>query len=162
MKAKRQLVAAALVCACAATLTSTGSATKSATKQRIAILEYASVDTGGSFEVVALTPGALKHDKGGVTLTGFVKAPVIRAGLLVTPVVAVTTATSKLGTFKLSQKIDSVDVGAGYSSDRGTWVMSNGTGVYAGVTGSGSFAAVGLPGGAGLNRIRQEGFITKR
>lgn len=77
------------------------------------------------------------------------------------PVAAITTVRSKLGTFKLVQKIDSVEVSGGYSSDRGTWSLSAGTGVYAGLTGGGKLAAVGIPGGDGNNLIRHEGFVSK-
>ena len=160
MLSRRHTVVAVLTCSVAATLAATGAATKTATKQRVAIVVYASVDTGGSFEVLPLKSGPLEHDMGSVTLAATVKAPVVRGGLGVTPVLVVTRATSKLGTFKLSQKIESVDVGGGYSSDRGTWSVSAGTGVYAGLTGSGRLAAVGLPGGAGQNSMRLEGFIT--
>ena len=160
MLSRRRAVVAVLVCSVAATLASTGSATKTVTKQRVAIVVFASVDTGGSFEVIPLTPGPLKHDMGSVALTATVQAPVVRGGLAVTPVLVVTTTTSKVGTFKLSQKMESVDVGGGYSSDRGTWSLRAGTGVYAGLTGSGRLAAVGLPGGAGQNSMRLEGVIT--
>jgi hypothetical protein len=160
MLSRRLVVVAALACSLAAVLASTGLATRSATKQRIAIVVYASVDQGGSFEVIPLSPGPIKHDKGSVTLAANVKAAVVRGGLRVIPVLAVTTTTSKLGGFTLSQKIESVEVGGGYSSDRGTWALKAGTGKYAGVTGSGRVAAVGFPGGVGQISMRHEGFVT--
>ena len=162
MLAGRRVVAAILTCAVAVTLTSAGSATNSVTTQRIAIEESVSVDTGGSFELIPLTKALLNHDSGTATVAATVKPrKIIRAGLVVVPIVAVSTLTSKLGTLKLSQSVFSVELSGGYSSDRGTWKITAGTGEYAGVTGSGSFAAVGLPGGAGQVLIRQEGFITK-
>ncbi len=68
---------------------------------------------------------------------------------------------SKLGTFKLVQKIDSVELSSGYSSDRGTWSLAAGTGAYAGLTGTGKLAAVGFPGGEGNVNMRLEGFVSK-
>ena len=161
MRSYRRVVLVVLGCALAATLASTGSAIDSVTRQRVAITEKANVDDGGNFELIPLTQGLLKQDVGSVTLAATVKRSVIRGGLQVVPVIAVSTMTSKLGTFKLTQTIYSVELSGGYSSDRGTWKFSAGTGAYAGYTGSGSFAAVGIPGGAGLNIIRQEGFMTK-
>jgi len=156
MLAGRRVVTAILTCAVAVTLTSAGSATNSVTTQRIAIEESVSVD-------IPLTKALLNHDSGTATVAATVKPrKIIRAGLVVVPIVAVSTLTSKLGTLKLSQSVFSVELSGGYSSDRGTWKITAGTGEYAGVTGSGSFAAVGLPGGAGQVLIRQEGFITKR
>jgi hypothetical protein len=158
----KRVVIAVLSSAVAVTLTAAGSATTSVTRQRIAIEERASVVGDGSFELIPLTKGLLNHDSGGVTLAATVKQRTfIRAGLVVRPIVAVSTLTSKLGTLKLSQSVFSVDLSDGYSSDRGTWKIAAGTGEYAGVTGSGSFAAVGLPGGAGQVLMRQEGFISK-
>jgi hypothetical protein len=160
-KSNRSAIVAVLGCGVASVVVTVGSAGNTASKQRIAITESASVDSGGSFELLPLTKGSLKHDSGTAALTATVGAPVIRAGLQVTPVAAVTTVKSKLGTFKLVQKIDSVDVSGGYSSDRGTWSLSGGTGAYAGLTGSGKLAAVGIPGGDGNNLIRHEGFVGK-
>jgi len=161
MKSRRALAVAGVVCACIASWASVGSAGKTVLKQRIAIVERASVDTGGEFELIPLARGPLKHDSGGVSLSAVVKAPVVRTGLSVTPVIVVTTAKSNQGSFRLKQTIESVDVGDGYSSDRGTWVISGGTGLYEGVKGSGRFAGVSLPGGSGIVNIRQEGYVTK-
>ena len=118
----------------------------------------ASVDEGGNFEVIPLKAGKVKHDGGTAALAANLKAAVVRGGLKATPVVAVVTAKSKRGTFKLSQKITSVALSCGYSSDRGTWTIGGGTGAYAGVTGSGSLAAVTFP-GVGLVNQQNEGYV---
>ena len=157
---RRRLAVAAVAGGAGVILVSAGSAGPNAAKQRIAIVESASVDSGGTFELIPITRGPLKHDTGGVTLSATAsQTQVLRGGLRVTPVIAVSTMTSKLGTFKLTQKIDGFEVSEGYSSDRGTWSIRAGTGVYAGVTGSGRLGVVGLSTGQEL--IRQEGFIHK-
>ncbi len=46
------------------------------------------------------------------------------------------------------------------SADRGTWTFRAGTGVHAGFSGGGAFAAVGLQ--SGIVVARQEGYLTKR
>ena len=68
------------------------------------------------------------------------------------------TMTGKLGTFVVSQKIVSTDVGDRYSADIGTWKFVRGTGAYKSVTGGGRFAGVGLPSGNTV-LINEEGCL---
>ena len=117
-------------------------------------------DTSAAASSFGYTKGMLKHDAGTVTLSAAVGGNAVRNGSTATLVTATTTAKSKLGSFRLSQRIDSVDVGGGYASDRVTWTLSAGTGAYKGLSGKGVTASIAFP-GAGQINIRREGTVSR-
>ena len=158
MKIRRLPVSLVAIGAAAAAFALVATAGTTDTKQRIAIVEKASISGGKStFELVPLTPGPLKHDKGtlvpGGTFTGYIT----RNGLHIQVGDGADDLTGKLGTFRLTAHIEHVPIVGGYYVDSGTWSLSAGTGVYVGVSGGGRFVAVVLPSGRLLSR--QEGFV---
>ena len=145
----------------AATTVSVASGGPSAQKQRIAIEGKFNVLTGKStWKLLPLSKGALTADEGRGTGTGAPKPTVLRSGQSVTTLVGGDTLTSKRGTIKLKEKIQSYPAGSSYSADTGTWLLSGGEGEYAGYSGGGGFAAVGTP--KGIVIFRMEGYVSKR
>jgi hypothetical protein len=163
MNAHRRSTFVALGCVGAAMVASLGAASPTASKQRIAIVERIDLSTiAGTFELIPLSPGPLKHDSGSVAGTGAEGRSIIRDGQRVTPITGVDTMTSSRGTFQVSQKVGRVEVADGSGLATGAWSIKNGTGVYATFVGSGRFAGIDSAGtNSGRLLIRQEGYVRK-
>lgn len=140
-------------------LASVVSANPNATKQRISILGKLGTGSGPTFQLIPLTKGPLKRDSGTFLANGQINGPVISNGQRVKTILGYDDLTGYQGTFKMSQSVESVAIGGGYTVDTGTWSLQGLTGAYAGLTGEGRFAAVGFPSGKLLSR--QEGWVTK-
>lgn len=148
----------AVVIAAAALASIDTAAGTTVTKQRVAIVEKASLSGGKStFELIPLSPGPLKHDSGTVASGGDFTGYITRNGLRIQVGAGSDDLTGTRGSFRVTQQIEHVPIVGGYYVDTGEWAFSAGTGVYAGVSGSGRFVAVVLPSSRIL--IRQEGFI---
>ena len=156
----RRITALAVLLACAsAVLLSAASAGSKATKQCVSFLVNFNPETEtASWQLIPLSRGPLKRDSGSSTGTGTIGALSRLNGQRVTPIAGSDTMTGKLGTFVVSQKIVSTDVGDRYSADIGTWKFVRGTGAYKSVTGGGRFAGVGLPSGNTV-LINEEGCL---
>jgi hypothetical protein len=160
MKPYRIVIAAGLACAAIVVLAPAGAAGPQPSKQRISIVAKMNTNTfKGTFQLFPLTGGSLKGDKGSFTAGGDVNGPVLRNGQRVTLISGRFEITGKLGTLRIVQKVTQVAVGAGFTSDTGTWTLKGLTGGYVGVTGSGRFAGVSTP--AGFLYATQEGFVSK-
>lgn len=161
-------IAVLLACAAAVSLLSVASAGSQATKQRISILADFDTQTGtATWQLIPLSAGPLKRDKGTSVGGGSIGAPKLLDGQRVIPITGSDSLTSKLGTLVISQKlvityVDGIGgaVGNRYHAGIGTWRVVRGTGAYKGVTGGGRYADVGLPNG--FVRVNQEGWVTIR
>jgi hypothetical protein len=148
------LAAAIAATACASVVT----AAAGAARQRIAIVERVSLAGGKStFELIPLTPGRLKPDRGTLEAGGEFTGFITRDGLRIQIGSGTDNLSGAHGSFRLTGQIEHVPIDGGYYVDTGTWSLSAGTGVYAGLGGGGRYAAVVLP----SNRIllRAEGFV---
>lgn len=163
MQLQRKVAAVGLSLISAVTIASVASGGPSATKQRIAIdgrLVLAA--NKGTWTLIPLTSGPLKKDSGTINGGGVLKPPVIsKNGQRVIVVIGKDVHTGKSGTFVVTQRVETVDAGHGWSAGHGTFTFKSGTGAYAGVTGGGAFIAASSPPGNVLYS-RQEGYITKR
>ena len=128
-------------------------------KQRISLVGTFSTLTGsGTWRLIPLTPGPLERDSGSLTGSGSAGRTILRNGQRVTIITGGDTLTGKRGLLAVSQRVESTDVGRRYSADVGTWRLKGQLGAYKGVTGTGRFAAVGLPNGTII--VNQEGWVT--
>jgi hypothetical protein len=159
MTIRRTTALVVLLACAAASLLSVASAASKATKQQVSILADFNTQTGGAtWELIPLSPGPLKRDKGSSQGGGEVKAQTLLNGQRVTPIIGSDSLTGKRGTLVISQKIVITQVGQRFHSGIGTWRVVRGTGAYKGITGGGRYADVGLPGGTVL--VNQEGYLT--
>jgi hypothetical protein len=155
---RTKLTAVAALAAVAAALVAVAAAKPSTTKQQIAFEVHRCGDTC-AFVLTPLTAGAVKADSGTVTWCCWTQHFVSRDGQKVeidSPVVG--TFTGKQGTIKVSQQIEWVNIPDGYSISTGTWKVVGGTGAYAGLSGGGRHAGVGLPGG--ITKFREDGLVS--
>lgn len=160
MKPYRMLIAVALACAGVALLAPAGSADRHAAGQRISVAVRMNTNTlKGTFQLFPPTAGRLAGDKGTFSGSGAVNGPVVRNGQRVTLIRGVHEMTGKRGTLRIVQKVTQVAVGAGFTSDTGTWTLKGLTGAYAGITGSGRFA--GVTTSRGWLYASEEGYISK-
>ena len=161
MQRKRALLTLGVAAIAGATLVAVPTGSAAPAKQRVAIEISLNLSTGkGTFKVIPLTPGPLKRDSGTFVGGGDFKPAVIRKnGQRMTLIIGEDNHVGKNGTFRLTQRVESVDAGRGWTADTGTWSFAKGTGAYAGVTGGGGFAAAGPP--TGILVAREEGYVSK-
>jgi hypothetical protein len=147
MSAKLAVLA---VLAAAVTLTSVGAAAPVAAKQRVAIT--AKVLPTGAAVLDPLQKGALERDSGTFDEGSSSRGTEIRR------------FTGKRGNLVFRERLEWVEVGSDLNRDGfadlvalGTWKVARGTGPYAGITGGGRSAHLGL----GRRWVaRYEGFLT--
>jgi hypothetical protein len=157
---RTKLTALAALAATAATLASVAAAGPVAVKQRIVFEVHHCADTC-PFVLTPLTAGAVKPDSGTVAWCCWNRRFVTRDGQkaeIDSPVLG--TFTGKRGTIKVSQQIEWVDIPDGYSTSAGTWKVVGGTGVYAGLSGGGLHAGIGLPDGS--TKFREDGLVNPK
>lgn len=142
------------------TLASTGAAAKGMSKQRIAIEERASGNGTQTFALVPLTPGPLVADSGQVTFSGGFLSKGFQQGQFFRRYGGVETFNGKRGVLRVPNSITTTDAGHGFQAGVGTWSITDGTGVYAGLRGGGRQSAVGTPSGTGVTRY--EGYVSTR
>jgi len=155
------VLALAVISACL--VASIASGGHSALKQRVAIEGNFQLSNGkGTFTLIPLTPGPLKRVSGTLVGTGKFKPAFIRTnGQRVTVIIGEDRHSTTLGTFRITQRVESVEAGRGWTADTGTWSFEAGTGVYEGVSGGGGFALAN-PQAKKVLYSRQEGYLTKR
>jgi hypothetical protein len=137
----RLSVIAALVVA-ALMLAAVASAGSSTAKQRVAIRF-----TNTGFVLTPLTSGRIKPDTGTVAFCCWKQRSIMRGGESIDMNNPRMTLTGKQGTLVTRNLIGWIDVPDGYSLFTGTWKVIHATGAYAGLTGGGNGAGVGLPNG---------------
>jgi hypothetical protein len=157
-------VAVLVACVAAVTLTAAAAARPEAGKQRVAITVTMLSAKG---VLTPLSEGALERDLG--TFGGdWASRPgrtAIRDGQEVDLYTVVWTFTGKRGNLVFRERSEWVDLGQDLNHDGqedgiaiGTWKVVRGTGPYAGITGGGRSAHLGL--GRQWNQ-RYEGFLTR-
>lgn len=161
MNAKLAVLA---VLAAAATLTSAAAAGPEAAKQRVAIT--ATVLPAGKAVLEPLQEGTLVRNAGtfGGSWSPTPDRTVMRDGQEVDIHTGTWTFTGKRGTLVFRERNEWVDLGQDLNRDAyvddiaiGTWKVVRGTGTYAGITGGGRSAHLGL----GRKWVaRYEGFLT--
>jgi hypothetical protein len=161
MKARYAVVAAL---AAAITLTAVAAAAPVAAKQRVAIT--VTILPSGKGVLTPLKDGALERDPGTFvgTWSNTPDRTVMRDGQAVDIHSGVWTFTGKRGNLVFRERSEWVDLGQDLNRDayvddiaRGTWKVVRGTGLYAGITGGGRSAHLGL----GRKWVaRYEGFLT--
>jgi hypothetical protein len=151
--------------AAAVTLTAVAAAGSDAAKQRVAITVTMLSSKG---VLTPLNDGALERDPGTFRIDGSLNPDrtVVRDGQKVDIHTGVGTFTGKRGTLVFRERNEWVDLGQDLNRDGwqdgiaiGTWKVVRGTGPYAGVTGGGRSAHLGL---GRKWFVRYEGFLTVR
>ena len=137
-----KLTVVAALAVAAVTLTAVASAGSSAGRQRVSIRL-----TSSGFALTPLTSGSIKPDAGPVTFCCWTRRSIVRGGESIEINNPQMTLTGKQGTLVTRNVIDWRDVPDGYSLFTGTWKVIHATGAYAGLTGGGNGAGVGLPNG---------------
>lgn len=156
---RTKLTAIAALAAAAATLAAVAAAGPVASRERIAFQVHSCNGDPCSFVLTPLTAGSVRADSGTVAWCCWTRRFVTRGGQKVevdSPVLG--TFTGKQGTIKVSQQIEWVDIPDGYSISTGTWKVVGGTGAYAGLTGGGLHAGIGLPDGSA--KFRDDGLVS--
>ena len=149
--------AALVVLAAALTFASAAGSTSTAPKQRVAITSKAGVD---HFTLVALRPGPLGYDSGGVDWCCYSSHYLNRGAQRVLVNDPRATLTGKQGTLVLRFRIEWLDAGNAYTIGVSTWKVVKGTGAYAGVSGGGRGASSWLP--RGPVSFLAEGFLISK
>jgi hypothetical protein len=152
---RTKLAAIAALAIAAITLTAVASAGSTATKQRVGIQV-----TKGGFVLTPLTAGPIKPDTGTASFCCWTQRSIIRDGQAIDINNPQMTLTGKQGTLVTRNVIGWTDVPDGYSLFTGTWKVIRATGVYAGLTGGGGAAGVGLPNGN--TNAMFEGFLNSK
>ena len=153
----RRLAVLGLGLVCALTITGVTGATATAKKQRV-VINMKERPGVGSFTLIPMTQGPLVGDAGKYTWITTSKSKGEQDGQEFERVVATVTYEGKQGTFVVKEVDTLVAVGIGQRVSTGTWKIVRGTGVYAGVTGSGRLAAaLGI---VSPDPWRYEGFLT--
>jgi hypothetical protein len=150
---RTKLTAVAALAVAAVTLTAVASAGSTTAKQRVAI--HLKGATG--FVLTPLTPGPIKPDTGTATFCCWTERHIMRNGQAIDINNPQMTLAGKHGTVVTRNVIGWIDVPDGYSLFTGTWKVIHGTGVYAGLTGGGGAAGVGLPNGN--SQVTFQGFL---
>lgn len=162
MEQSRRFVPVLVACVAAATFLSVASANPAETRQRIAIVVRANFAGSGTFELISLSPGPLQRDSGKVTSNGSHNGTRIRGGQRVTLISGTDALRGKQGTLRVTQSIETAEVGDGHEVITGTWSLDiyTTTGAYKGFVGGGRLSGIEF---RKTNRliIRQEGFVTK-
>jgi hypothetical protein len=138
------------------TLTAAAAAGSPPAKQRVAIR----FTGGNSFVLTPLTSGRIKADTGIAIFCCWTRRPIIRCGESFEINNPRMTLTGKQGTLVTRNLIGWIDLPDGYSLFTGTWRVIHATGAYAGLTGGGSGAGVGLPNGN--SKVTFEGFLSPK
>ena len=138
----------------AVTLTSAAVAGPNQSKQQVTITAKG-VD---GFTLRPLEPGLLRPDSGTADWCCYGSRRLVRDGQSVEINDPLVTLEGKRGTLVLRSRIEWLDAGNGYSLGTSTWKVVRGTGVYAGISGSGRGAAV-----TSLPRVsyRLDGFLRR-
>ena len=152
---RTKLAALAALAVAAVTLTAVASAGSTTAKQRVAI----QVKEGG-FVLTPLTAGPIKPDTGPASFCCWTQRFITRNGQAIEIDNPQMTLTSKHGTLVARNVNGWIDVPDGYSLFTGTWKVVRATGVYAGITGGGGTAGVGLPNGN--TNAMFEGFLNSK
>jgi hypothetical protein len=149
---RTKLAAIAALAVAAVTMTAVASAGSTAAKQRVAV----QVKESG-FVLTPLTAGPIKPDTGPASFCCWTQRSIMRDGQAIDINNPQMTLTGKHGTLVSRNVIGWIDVPDGYSLFTGTWKIIRATGVYAGLTGGGGAAGVGLPNGN--TKATFEGFL---
>jgi hypothetical protein len=149
----RKLTAVVALAAAAVTLASVAAAGQVAAKERIAIQVK-----GASFVLTPLTSGAIKSDTGTTAFCCWTSRSIVRDGQSIDVNNPQMTLTGKRGTIVARNRIEFVDLPAGWAVFTGTWQVVRGTGAYAGLSGGGRGAGVQLANGKDMSRF--EGFLS--
>jgi hypothetical protein len=152
---RTKLTAIAALTVAAVTLTAAASAGSPPAKQRVAIRF-----TAKGFVLTPLTSGPIKPDSGTVAFCCWTPRAIMRGGEAVDIDNPQMTLTGKQGTLVTRNLIGWIDVPDGYSLFTGTWKVIHATGAYAGLTGGGNGAGVGLPNGS--SEAAYVGFLTPK
>jgi hypothetical protein len=151
----RKLTAVVALAATAFTLAAVAAAGPVAAKQRI-VIQW----TAKGFVLSPLTAGPLKSDAGTASFCCWTQHFSMRDGLKVETSDPELTLVGKRGTLVVRNRIEWLDVPAGYAVFTGTWRVVSGTGDYARLAGGGRVAGITLPNGAA--RWQREGFVWPR
>lgn len=153
----RKLTAIAVLAATAVTLAAVAAAGPVASKQRVAIEVKGANE---SFVLTPLTSGAIKLDTGTAAFCCWSSRHIMRDGQAIEINDPQMTLTGKRGTLVARNRVEWVDVAAGWSVFTGTWKVIRATGDYAGLSGGGRGASVALP--DGNEKTRFEGFLIRK
>jgi hypothetical protein len=155
---RRKLTALAVLAATAIVLAGVAVAGPVATKQRIS-LQFTEYGTR-TFVLTPLTNGLLKSDTGVLTACCWSSHHIMRSGLSLEVNDPRLTLTGKQGTLLLRNRIEWIDLPAGWAVFTGTWKIVSGTGAYAKLSGGGRGGGVMLRNGA--TKAGFQGFVSPK
>jgi hypothetical protein len=151
MRAKLAVAGLLILAVCSSASAATSS------KQRV---EITVKESGNTFVLTPLSPGALKPDSGIKADCCWTERHVMRNGEQIEIDNPLLTFFGKRGTLVVRYEIAWVDAGNGFTVGTGPWHVVRGTGAYAHVTGSGRSAHAWPP--SGFVGQRSEGFLVTR